>query len=166
MKPWWNGWWSRGPLQLIGLFKLLKAALLLLVAVGLLGLLHGDLHAAVAHWVRLCRLDPESRWLHSVLTRLFAIPPSALKAIDIGAFLYAGLFAVEGVGLLRARRWAEWLTVVSTAGLLPLELWEISRHLTPPRVLLFTLNFLIVGYLVWRLLAQRRRRQALAARAS
>ena len=38
---------------------------------------------------------------------------------------YAAVFAVEGVGLWMRRRWAEWMTTIITASLIPLEVWEL-----------------------------------------
>lgn len=71
-------------------------------------------------------------------------------AIAVGAVLYGGLEAFEGVGLLRRRRWAEYLVLVATAAFLPLEIDEIVHHVTPLKVLALVVNLLIIGYLVWR----------------
>ena len=44
------------------------------------------------------------------------------------------LFLVEGVGLWLLKRWAEWLTVIITSSLVPIEIYEIHRHPTPVRI--------------------------------
>ena len=70
--------------------------------------------------------------------------------VGIVAFLYAGLFAVEGVGLWRSKRWAEYLTIIATASLVPFEVYELIRHVSWPRVATLGINLLVVGYLIWR----------------
>jgi uncharacterized membrane protein (DUF2068 family) len=42
--------------------------------------------------------------------------PSRLVVLALGAFLYAGLFTTEGLGLWLGLRWAEYLTIVATGG--------------------------------------------------
>jgi uncharacterized membrane protein (DUF2068 family) len=71
-----------------------------------------------------------------------------LKALGIGAFLYAILFAVEGVGLWFEKQWAEYLTVIATGSLLPLELYELYRRSTYSRGLTLLLNLAVLIYLI------------------
>jgi uncharacterized membrane protein (DUF2068 family) len=66
-------------------------------------------------------------------------------------FVYAALLLTEGVGLLFRARWAEYFTVVITASFVPLELYEIARHLTLARVTVLAVNVAIVWYLIVRL---------------
>jgi uncharacterized membrane protein (DUF2068 family) len=174
------GWWGAVPptdrapgerrpvtsdraLRLIALFKFGKAALLVLIAAGALGLVRPAMAAHAEQAVTALAASGNHRLLPEVLTRLLGLPPHRLEALGAGAFLYAGLFLVEGVGLWRGRRWGEYLTVIATASLVPLELWELSRRLTTVRVLALVLNLLIVAYLIGRL---RRRRPSIRATAA
>ena len=68
-----------------------------------------------------------------------------------GAILYGSLFAVEGTGLWKGKRWAEYLTVVTTSLLIPLEIYELTRRITSVRVTALVLNVLAVVYLIYRL---------------
>ena len=68
----------------------------------------------------------------------------------MGTFLYAGLFATEGLGLLLRKRWAEYFTIVTTSGLIPLEVFEIARHFTVAKLVVALVNVLIVWYLAVR----------------
>src|ERR1043166_3450528 len=88
------------PLVLIAIFKLVKALLLIAVGIGALKFLHRDLSATVMHWTRVLRVDPDNRHIHAALAKLFGATPKQLKELSIGTFLYAGLFSIEGVGLL------------------------------------------------------------------
>jgi uncharacterized membrane protein (DUF2068 family) len=58
-------------------------------------------------------------------------------------FLYAGLFATEGSGLLLRKRWAEYFTIVTTSGLIPLEVFELVRHFTVTKLVVLIVNVLI-----------------------
>lgn len=137
-------------LILIGLFKLFKALLLLVVGIGVVKLVHKDLASAVVHWVQLLRVDPDNRFVHGLLVKIFRVTPKQLKELSVGTFLYAGLFTTEGIGLLLRKRWAEYFTIVTTGCLIPLEVYELWRHFTAAKVIVTLVNVLIVWYLAWR----------------
>ena len=137
-------------LVLIGAFKLLKALLLIIVGIGAIKLLHKDLAGTVLHWTNLLRVDPDSRFVHRFLVRILRVTPKQLRELSIGTFLYAGLFAIEGVGLLLRRRWAEYFTIITTTGLIPLEIYELGLRFTAAKLAVLLVNVMIVGYLVAR----------------
>jgi uncharacterized membrane protein (DUF2068 family) len=137
-------------LLLIGVFKLLKGVALLVVGFGLLRLLNRDVASTIEHWIELLRLDPGNRYIHRILVRVFNVTPKQLRELSVGTFLYAGIFLTEGVGLLAYRRWAEYMTLVSTGLFVPLEIYELARHFTWIRVALLAANILIVVYLVMK----------------
>jgi uncharacterized membrane protein (DUF2068 family) len=145
-------------LVLIGVGKLLKAAGLLFVAVKANQLLHSDAADTVAHWIHILRIDPGNAHLHDLIHRVTGVSPKELKEIRLGSFIYAGLFATEGIGLVLRKRWGEYLTVVTTSLLLPLEVYEIfhGHHHAAAKVVLFLLNVIIVVYLIVRLRNERK----------
>ncbi len=49
------------------------------------------------------------------------------------------------------KRWAEYFTIITTAGLIPLEVYEINRHVTAPKIVVLLINVAIVVYLVARI---------------
>ncbi len=69
--------------------------------------------------------------------------------LRIVTLAYAAVFAVEGIGLWMEKRWAEWLTTIITASLIPLEAWEIVLRPTIGKALILLANVAVVGYLVW-----------------
>lgn len=138
-------------LILIAITKLAEAAMLLLVAFGVHRLLHGNVQETLLHWVRAVRVDPDNRFAHSVLSRLTGLSTRALEEISLAMFMYGVLFSVEGVGLLLQKRWAEWVTVISTAGFLPIEVYEVIQHVRLARIVILLINSLIVVYLILRL---------------
>ncbi len=137
-------------LLFIALFKLTKGILLLIVAIGAHKLLHRDVANTVAHWVDVLRVDPDNRYIHRLLTRALSVTPAQLKAASAGTFIYSGLLLTEGIGLLLRKRWAENFTIITTAGLIPLEIYEIVHHLTAAKIVVLAVNVVIVGYLILR----------------
>jgi uncharacterized membrane protein (DUF2068 family) len=65
------------------------------------------------------------------------------------AALFAVVEGVEAVGLWYAKRWAEYLTLIVTASLLPLEIYEIAHKTSPFKILAFVVNVAVVGYLLY-----------------
>ena len=137
-------------LLLIALFKLIKGVLLVSLGIGAVKLLHRDVADAVMHWINVLRVDPDNQLIHSLLTKVLWVSPNQLKALSAGTSIYAGLLLTEGTGLLFRKRWAEYFTIITTAGLIPLELYEIAKHFTAVKVLVLVVNVAIVVYLVAR----------------
>jgi uncharacterized membrane protein (DUF2068 family) len=129
-------------LVLIGLFKLLKAMLLVVVGIGAIKFMHKDLASSVVHWVQLLRVDPDNRFVHGLLLKIFRVMPKQPKELSAGTFFYAGLFATEGIGLLLRKRWAEYFTIFTTGGLIPLEVYELWRHFTTAKMVVAIVNVL------------------------
>src|SRR5215467_8158095 len=119
-------------IRVIALFKLVKAVLLIIVAIGVLKLLHRDVAQVIAHWINLLQVDPDNRYIQNILRKLWFIDDRKLKEISAGTFCYAALFLIEGTGLFLRKRWAEYFTSVVTA-------------------LVIIINIAIVVYLIVRL---------------
>ena len=157
---------SRKPstLRLIASFKLLKGVLLAVAALKVLRLVHEDLELAGYQLAMRLHLDPEGRLVEPILRRLLDVDPSALHHFSVGALAYAGLLLTEGVGLMRGKRWAEYLTVIATSCLVPFEIYELSRRFTVTRLVVAVVNLAIVAYLVVLLRRQRHAAPAAGAR--
>ena len=63
--------------------------------------------------------------------------------------VYGAVEGIEAVGLWYQRRWAEYLTFLVTASLLPFEAYEISTRTTPFKVIAFLINVAVVVYLLF-----------------
>jgi uncharacterized membrane protein (DUF2068 family) len=138
-------------LRLIAAFKLLKAGLLIALGVGAFKLLHKDMAQAIEHVIEALRLDPANHFIDAAVAKASNLSAEQIKKLGVGSFIYAGLFLTEGVGLWLVKRWAEWLTVIITSSLVPLEIYEIHRHPTPAKVVVLALNVAIVVYLIFRI---------------
>ena len=64
--------------------------------------------------------------------------------------LDAVLQLTQGVGLAYRRRWAAWLTVVTTSTLIPVEVYQFAVHPRWSPVVILAGNLAIVGYLVFK----------------
>jgi uncharacterized membrane protein (DUF2068 family) len=151
-------------LVLIGVLKLFKALLFILLGVGALRLLHKDLVDSLTHLILALRFDSSSRFVTLVLEKVALISPHRLREISIFIFCYAGMDIIEGTGLALEKTWAEYLTLVLTASFLPWEVYEIMRHVTWLRIVVFTLNVLVVIYLIFHVQGRIRSRKARSAR--
>jgi uncharacterized membrane protein (DUF2068 family) len=75
-----------------------------------------------------------------------------LYAVAAAAAAYAVLEGAEAVGLWLQQRWAEYLTFVATIVFLPYEIWELSKSVSPLKLIALIINLAIAVYL---LLAKR-----------
>ncbi|MGN6695062.1 MAG: DUF2127 domain-containing protein [Aquihabitans sp.] len=84
-----------------------------------------------------------------VLHRVVGLHRSVLTILLITAVAYCVVESIEAVGLWKEKRWAEYLTVVATAGLLPFEIHELIERITVFRVVALVVNVAILVWLVW-----------------
>ena len=86
--------------------------------------------------------------LHS-LDELFTLKTSKLRLAGAGIGAYALLEGAEAVGLWFQKRWAEYLTFIATTALLPLEVYELTKTVSPFKVIALIVNLAIVVYLLF-----------------
>ena len=99
------------------------------------------------------------------LEHILSLKADTLKLLLVTATLYALIESLEAIGLWLEKRWAEYLTVLATAGFLPLEIEELLKRVTVLRVAAFVVNVALVVWLVRnkRLFGFRGGHQALLA---
>jgi len=149
----------------IGIIKLLKASLLLLFAIAAIALTRDSVADYLWRWASELDVGPlRGKIGDFVANKLLNISSNRLVEAAIGCTLYAILFYVEGIGLLLNKLWAEWVVVISTSLLIPVEIYEIHAHWpdTLPLAALL-LNVAIVLFLIFRV--RRRIREHHAANA-
>lgn len=141
---------GRRLLRSIALFKFGKAILLTCVALGAWELVNPAFAARAKRWSSFATtydLDVARRLVAAAAD----LTPHRLEALGALALGYAVLFTIEGIGLWRYRRWAEYITVISTCTLVPFEVFEIWKRTTPERISALAINLVVVGYLIHRL---------------
>lgn len=151
---------GRAGLMAIGIFKLIKALLLIVVGIGILKLLHHDVVDVLSRWVGLVHVDPDNKYFQKVVTKLWSVNDRKLKEIGAGTFFYAGLFLTEGLGLVLRKTWAEYFTIIVTSSFVPVEVYLMTQHFTVTRVLATLVNIGIVCFLVAHRLRERKRKAA------
>jgi len=144
----------------IGVFKLLQALLFVLLGIGAVRLLHRDLIDVAEHFILAMRFNPEGHLVNLFLDKVALIDPRRLKQISAAIFVIAGLDIVEGTGLVMEQVWAEFVTLILTASFLPVELFQMLRHLTWIRISLFAINFAVVAYLLYYVQLRMQERRA------
>ena len=151
-------------MQAIAVFKVVKALLFLLAALGAFGLMQQHVADYAREWGSALAFTSGQKIARTAITFLTGLSRSKIAALGVVALFYSALFATEGIGLWRERRWAEYLTVIATGSLIPLEIWEIVHRPTPLRFATFAVNVAVVIYLIVRL--RRPREEKKAARVS
>jgi uncharacterized membrane protein (DUF2068 family) len=86
-----------------------------------------------------------------LLERFTNLDPQRLKQLSFGTFFYAAMLLTEGTGLAFGQRWAEYFTIIATSSFIPVELYEIFRHVTLMKLVLLLINLAVVGYLAMEL---------------
>ena len=135
-------------LIVIGILKLFKAAFLIAFAFAALGMLHHDLTVECYRLAEFLHVDPENRFMDFVIQKVGGYTDTSLKHVSEFIFVYAAIYLAEGIGLLRRKRWAEWMTTIVTASFIPIELWHLWSHPSWGKVIVIALNFLILVYLI------------------
>jgi uncharacterized membrane protein (DUF2068 family) len=81
------------------------------------------------------------------IQKTFGYKHSTLLLVAVLLLAYALIELVEAGGLWYAKRWAEYLTVVATAAFLPLEIYELTEHISWLKIATLVLNILAVVYI-------------------
>ena len=130
----------------IGILKLVKSFLLFVLGIGLIHWRQEDLGEVASQWINMLWMSRP--YFDRMISQLSSLDERALEEVAAGSFIYSALLLIEGVGLCRRKRWAEFLTVGITASLLPFEFYELLHHQTIAGVLITLLNVTILWYLI------------------
>jgi len=133
----------------------MKGIVVLLVATGLLALVHRDLNDLAVRLVEHTHLNPASKLPHIFLDAVGHLDQRRLLWLALGAAAYAVARLVEGYGLFRERAWAEWLAALSGGVYVPLELVELVRKPSLLSVALLAVNLAVVIVMVMALVQRR-----------
>jgi uncharacterized membrane protein (DUF2068 family) len=109
-----------------------------------------DLHQRANDLQVQLSLEPGRHLLGRLIAWILGRLGSHPNLIGVAAICYGLLECVEGIGLAMRRRWAEYLTVLATAALIPFEAYEVIHKVTLFRVGALLLNLAVVAYLAYR----------------
>jgi uncharacterized membrane protein (DUF2068 family) len=144
-----------GLLRLIAVYKLGKVLLMVAAAYGVLRLRDASFLARVYSWASTLPYGLEQDVVKKGLAWFSGLKPSRIDALGWVTLAYAGVFAIEGLGLWLRKRWAEWLTTLITGSLVPLELYELVVRPSLGKATVVVLNLAIVWYLIIQLRTSR-----------
>jgi uncharacterized membrane protein (DUF2068 family) len=147
-------------LRVIALFKFAKVLLLIATSYGVHKLLDANIIERLYTWSSTLSDDRlERKLIERALTWVEDLGAKRIQIFVAVTVAYTAVALLEGIGLWMRRTWAEWLTVLFTASLIPFELWELIKrppgHRLPIAATLF-LNVVIVAYLVWFIRRQQK----------
>jgi uncharacterized membrane protein (DUF2068 family) len=149
---------GRRGLEVIAGFKFLQATALILAGLGAFGLMNARVSDAAGDWIERLAAGNGQQFAVAAAARILPIfnaaTPRHFAAFGLGALLYATVFLVEGVGLWRGKKWAEYLTIGVTASLLPVEVMALVHRVTLVRIATLVINTVVIVYLLWELRAR------------
>ncbi len=131
----------------IAVERIVRGLLLLAAGVYLVGHTGTDFGSLANRIARGIELDPRRSFVRHLIARLGRLRSHEVLVFGIGALGYGVLELVEGTGLWLRKRWAEWLTVIATALLVPFELYELIHKPSWLKAAGLAVNVLIVVYL-------------------
>lgn len=147
--------WEDWVLRVIAIYKLVKAAIFFVAGLEVRNLLHKDVRQFLSDYVTEHQIDPENRFLHDTLDWLLRhasdLTDHKIRFMSYVAFFYAAIFLLEGIGLYLRKHWAEYMVLISTGSLLPIEFYELYLSLAWWKFAVLLGNLLIVAYLIHRI---------------
>ncbi len=147
---------SAAGLRAVAVFEATKGIVVVLLALGLLSMLHKDYEDIADRMLVHLHIDSEHRIGSAVLRAASRMTDARLWGIVAGALAYAAVRFTEAWGLWNRRVWAEWFALLSGAMYLP---WEIVKVAERPNWLhstVFLVNVAILLYMIYIRIAESR----------
>ncbi len=142
--------------RIIAGFKLVKALLFLGTGLALAQFVRHGIGETLMAWLTMLHIDGHAVLLHALIEKLSGVSGNTLRLIAAGSFTYSALYLIEAIGLWFDRPWAEWLTIIGSILLIPVEVYELVEHATVLKALILLANLAIVGFLWFHIQHKRR----------
>jgi len=146
---------QRRALRTIALFEAIKGAVALAASLGLLSLLHRDLHQLAEVLISHFGLQPGGRYPSLILHEADVLQNASLRSLVLLAAGYVVLRFAEAYGLWTGRIWAQWLGALSGALYVPFELWHFLYRPGVAGAAVLAINLLVIGFLALQLWRER-----------
>jgi uncharacterized membrane protein (DUF2068 family) len=92
--------------------------------------------------------DADSSAVVNWAKKILFFKSSMLTWVTYAVLAYGLIQLVEATGLWLLKRWGEYFAVVATSAFIPLEIYELTRHATPTKIVAIIVNVAAVVYLV------------------
>ena len=142
---------QRRALRTIAIFEAIKGATALAASLGLLSLLHRDLHQLAEALISHFGLQPGAHYPSLILRETEVLQDANLRSLVLLAAGYVSLRFFEAYGLWFERIWGQWLGALSGALYVPFELWHLLYRPSVAGAAVLAANLLVVGFLAWQL---------------
>jgi uncharacterized membrane protein (DUF2068 family) len=144
-------------LKIIGLFKIGQSLLLFSLGISLLVLHSRTLWLdAISDWVDGELMAAHSRTVMYLLNRLQEVVTGGFFQVTGWiAIFFGAVLGTAGIGVYLQKTWAEYLLLIATAALIPLEVRHAWLHPGLVVILILTLNCFIVWF-IYRVLRRER----------
>lgn len=133
----------------IVLYKSFVAALLTVTSLALLFALKN--HQALEDFSDSFFLETKLNIVEYLLDKVLSVKPKTLLFSGLAAAMYAGLTAVEAVGLWYEKGWATILVLVLVGISIPPEIYELFQGVTVLKLSVFIANIAVLWYLLHHL---------------
>lgn len=138
-------------LRVLSVYKFVQTALLVGLGLATIRLVKPEVAAQFEAWVQDLPVGTVQRLSERFLDWVSGPQQNGALFLGLGIFAYSLLFLAEAIGLWLQKRWAEWLTVIATALLIPPEIYECFMHPGATVFVLLAVNALVVWLLAKRL---------------
>lgn len=135
-------------LRSLAIFEAIKGLLGLALGVGFLGMINHHTAHALTKFAGFLYLNP-ARDYPKIFAR-FEAKFDHPKLFALGALTFGAVRFAEAYGLWSGRRWAEWLALISSALILPIEIYEFCLGSWKAGTI-FIVNVAIVLFLIAQL---------------
>ena len=138
-------------LRIIAIFEAVKGVAVLVASVGVISLLHRDLHRIALELLVHFDFNPGAHYPALLLHYAEVINRADIRAIVVLALGYFGLRASEAYGLWNDLAWAEWLGALSGLIYVPFEIGHLMHRVSVLGFFLLLANVLVIAFLLVRL---------------
>ena len=146
---------KRRALRTIALFEAIKGLTAFAASLGLLSLLHHDLHRLAEALIGHFGLDPGDHYPSIILHYADVLADANLRSLVLLAAGYVLLRFCEAYGLWYERTWGQWLGALSGALYVPFELRHLMHRPSAASAAVLLINLLVIGFLAWQLWRER-----------
>jgi uncharacterized membrane protein (DUF2068 family) len=146
---------SSAGLRAVASFEAIKGAGVILLGIVLL-LYHSHAEDLAESLLDHLHIGEDRRIGQMLMHAASQVSDARLWTIAGAALTYATVRFVEAWGLWHRRIWAEWFALLSGAMYLPLEILKLAQRGTLDRVVVFVLNVIIVMYMLFIRIRERR----------
>jgi uncharacterized membrane protein (DUF2068 family) len=141
----------RRALRAIAVTPLVASTTAIAASVGLLSLLHHDLHRLAVMLIGHFGLDPGGHYPSLLVHYADVLEDTNRRQLFLLAAGYVVLRLAEAHGLWYERAWGEWLGALSGALYVPFELRHLLHAPSPAAFVVLGVNLAIVAFLAWQL---------------